>query len=135
MKIGLKISGIIANLLCFVAGGWVCAAMLLKLDSYFVFFIPGMSSAEAIYFNMIMFVLGVAGLMFVIPNLSEIKAETVEFPTLYAIIPLIISVVSIINAFSLETPREKIIVILSAIIYFFLSSTIIYNTSKIFQAK
>ena len=133
MKIGLKIAGIIANLLCFIAGGWVCAAMLFKLDSYFVFFVPWMSSAEAIYINMIMFVLGLAGLMFVLPVLTEIKAEAVEFPTFWAIIPLVVSVISIINSFTLDSTREKIIVIISSILYFLLSATILYNTSKIFQ--
>ena len=135
MKNAFKTAGIIANLLCLISGGWVCAAMIFKLDSYFVFFVPGMSSAEAIYINMLMFILGLAGLMFVIPNLSDLKTESVEFPTIYAIFPLIISAISIINAFSLETPREKTIVIISAVLYFLLSCTLIYNTSKIFQSE
>ncbi|MBR3738417.1 MAG: hypothetical protein IKN26_06735 [Eubacterium sp.] len=135
MKNALKAAAVIANLLCIVAGGWVCATLLFKLDFYSVVFIPGMSSAEALFFNMIMFVLGLAGLMFVIPSLAELKPDSVEFPTFYAIIPLILSVIFIINAFSLSAPREKIMVVISSVLYFLLSSTVIYNSAKIFQSK
>ena len=133
MKTFLKIIGVISNILCFAAGIWVSVTMLFELDFCSVLFIPGMSSAESLYFNMIMFVVGVAALMFVVPALSEEKAQSVEFPTMLAIIPLIISVIGIITSFTLWETREKIIVILSSILYFLLSGTIIYNGAKIFQ--
>lgn len=135
MKIALRIIAAIANLLWLAAGLWVTATTLFKLDFYSVFFIQGMSSAESLYFNMIMFVVGVAALMFVIPMLLDEKSDGVEFPTICALLPLIIGVINIVSAFSLSTVREKAIVIISAVIYFFLSSTIIYNGAKLFQIK
>ncbi|MBE6741119.1 MAG: hypothetical protein E7570_02340 [Ruminococcaceae bacterium] len=135
MKNALKIAGIIANLMCFISGIWVCIVQLFKLDTYFVFFLPNLSYAENLWFNLILFVLGIAALMFVLPILGEISPDEVEFPTVYAIIPLIISVIGIVSAFSLTTSREKALVIISAILFFFISGTIIYNSAKIFQAK
>ncbi|MBR4242187.1 MAG: hypothetical protein IKR97_08190 [Eubacterium sp.] len=135
MKNALKAAAVIANLLCIVAGGWVCATLLFKLDSYFVFFIPGMTSAEALFFNMIMFVLGLAGLMFVIPMLADIKLSQVEFPTIWAILPLVIGIISVVSAFGLTETREKIMVVISSVLYFLLSLTLIYNGAKIFQSK
>ena len=135
MKIALKITAVISNLLGIAAGIMVCLTMLLGLDFYSVLFIPGMTTAESLFFNMIMFVLGLSALMFILTALSEEKKSDVEFPTFFAIIPLAISVVFIIKAFSLSTSREKIIVILSAVIYFLLSSTLLYNGAKIFQKQ
>jgi hypothetical protein len=133
MNTAVKIFGVFASLLGLAAGVWVTLTTALHLDFYSIFFIPGMSSAESLYFNMIMFVLGVAALMFVIPMLLDKKPESVEFPTIFALIPLVISAINIIFAFSLDTAREKIIVILSAVIYFFLVCTIIYNGAKLFS--
>jgi len=135
MKIALKITAVTSNLLGIAAGIMVCLTMLLGLDFYSVLFIPGMTTAESLFFNMIMFVLGLSALMFILTALSEEKKSDVEFPTFFAIIPLAISVVFIIKAFSLSTSREKIIVILSAVIYFLLSSTLLYNGAKIFQKQ
>ena len=94
-----------------------------------------MSSAESLYFNMIMFVIGLSALMFIIPMLLETKAKDVEFPTMLGLLPLIIGAVNIIFAFSLDTAREKVIVILSSVIYFFLICTMIYNAAKLFKIK
>ena len=135
MKIALKITAVTSNLLGIAAGIMVCLTMLLGLDFYSVLFIPGMTTAESLFFNMIMFVLGLSALMFILTALSEEKKSDVEFPTFFAIIPLAISVVFIIKAFSLSTTREKIIVILSAVIYFLLSSTLLYNGAKTFQKQ
>ena len=135
MKMVVKIISVISNLLCLAAGIWVTATTLFKLDFYSIFFIPGMSSAESLYFNMIMFVLGVAALMFVIPLLLDEKAESVEFPTFLGIIPLVIGVINIITAFSLATLREKLVVIASAVLFILLSETVIYNGAKLFKTK
>ncbi|MBQ9531528.1 MAG: hypothetical protein IJR70_05610 [Eubacterium sp.] len=133
MKIALKTAGVIMNLLCIVAGIWTSAVTLFELKFYPILFIPGMSTAESLYFNLIMFVLGIAALMFIIPVFSDKKPEEVVFPTIHAILPAIIGIIGIISAFSLTTTREKIIVILSSILYFLLSGTVIYNGAKIFQ--
>ena len=133
MKIALRIIAVLSNLIAIAAGAWATATTLLNLDFYSIFFIPGMSSAESLYFNMIMFVIGLSALMFVIPMLLDEKPESVEFPTIYGIIPLVIGIVNIILAFSLATPREKIIVILASVLYILLSGTIIYNGAKLFE--
>ena len=135
MKSLLKIFGVFANLLGLAAGVWVTLTTALHLDFYSIFFIPGMSSAESLYFNMIMFVAGLSALMFIIPMLLETKAKDVEFPTMLGLLPLIIGAVNIIFAFSLDTAREKVIVILSSVIYFFLICTMIYNAAKLFKIK
>ena len=130
-----KAFSVFFNVLSVAAGIWTSVVMLFELKFYPVLFIPGMSTAESLYFNMIMFVLGLAAIMFILPAFSENKAETVEFPTVWAIVPLVIGVIGIVSAFSLSTPREKIIVILSSVLYFLLSGTMIYNGAKIFQMK
>ena len=135
MKSVFKIVGVVSNLLCLAAGIWVTLTTLLKLDFYSIFFIPGMSSAESLYFNMVLFVLGVAALMFVLPMLLDEKPDNVEFPTMFGLLPLVIGVINIISAFSLDTPREKILVIVSMILYIFLFGTTIYNGAKLFQIK
>ena len=135
MKNALKTTAVVFNVLCLVAGVWASVVMLFKLKFYPVLFIEGMSVAESLYFNMIMFVLGLAAIMFVVPMLLEIKVDEVEFPTVWAIFPLVIGIIGIIAAFGLSEPREKIIVIVSSVIYFFLSGTLIYNAAKIFQCR
>ena len=134
MKIVLRIIAVISNLLGIFAGLWATATTLFKLDFYSVFFIQGMTSAESLYFNMIMFVLGLAALMFVIPMLLDEKVD-VEFPTIIAFIPLVIGVINIVSAFSLTTVREKVLVIVFSVLYVFLSATLIYNGAKLFQIK
>lgn len=135
MKVLVRIISVFSNLLCLAAGIAATATTIFKLDFYSVFFIPGMSSAESLYFNMVMFVLGVAALMFVIPIFIDEKPDDVEFPTIYGILPLILGAVNIIFAFSLTTPREKVIVILSSVLYVLLTGTTIYNGAKLFQIK
>ena len=132
MKIALRIIAVVSNLLGILAGLWATATTLFKLDFYSVFFIQGMTSAESLYFNTVMFVLGVAALMFVIPMLLETKTD-VEFPTVLAFIPLVIGVINIVSAFSLTTAREKTLVIIFSVLYIFLSGTLIYNGAKLWQ--
>ena len=133
MKTFLKIIGVISNILCFAAGIWASVTMLFELDFYSVLFIPSMSSAESLYFNLIMFIIGIALLMFILPMFSDEKPKEVEFPTIYGIIPLIIGLISVYFAFNSSTIREKIIIIASAVLYVLLSGVIIYNSAKIFS--
>ncbi len=135
MKNALKAVAVILNILGIVAGVWTSVVMLFKLKFYPVLFIQGMTTAESLYFNMVMFVLGLAAIMFIVPSLAEIKVEEVEFPTVWAIAPLVIGVIGIISAFTLTGVREIILVILFSIIYFVLSGTLIYNCAKIFQYR
>ena len=135
MKTAFKIISVFANLLSLAAGAWVTITMLLDLDFYSIFYIEGMSSAESLYFNLIMFIIGIALLMFILPMFSDEKPKEVEFPTIYGIIPLIIGLISVYFAFnsSTSTIREKIIIIASAVLYVLLSEVIIYNSAKIFS--
>lgn len=135
MKTIFKTISVFANILFLIAGIWVTLVTLLKLDFYSIFFIQGMTSAESLYFNMIMFVIGIAALMFVLPSLLEEKAQDVEFPTIFALLPLSIGIINIICAFSLSLTREKIVVIAASVLYIVLFGTTIYNGAKIFQSK
>ena len=135
MKNLYKAAGVITNLLCLAAGIWTSVVMLFDMKFYPVIFIPGMSTAESLYFNLIMFVLGIAALMFVLPMLYDEKIDDVEFPTIYGILPLVIGIIGIVTSFGLTTAREKTIVILSSVLYVLLTGTVIYNGAKVFKIK
>lgn len=135
MKTVFKIISVTANLADYAAGIAAVAILLLKKDFISIFFIPGMTSMESLFFNLIMFEIGLALLMKVSSLLIGEYAKKgieIEFPTIYGIIPLITGAISIYLAFTGDTLREKILVIVSAILYVLLSATVIYNGAKIF---
>ena len=76
----------------------VAIILLLKRDFVSVFYITGMSSNESLFFNLILFQIGLALVGVVVcmmNNSTEANSKTIEFPIFYEIIPIVISVICI----------------------------------------
>lgn len=136
MKTAAKILSVFTNLCSYGAGIAVTLIMVLKKDFISIFFINGMTSNESLYFNLILFEAGLALAGVVICMLAKeygAKDITVEFPTVFEIIPIIIGGIGIYYGFSGTTAREKAAVIICALLYIILSAVILYTGSKVFQ--
>lgn len=136
MKILGKILSVFTNLCNYGVGIAVALILILKKDFISIFYINGMTSNESLYFNMILFTAGLALIGIVVSMLSNEynpSTKAIEFPTIYVIVPAIISLISIYYGISGVTIREKIVVIVCAVVYFLLSAVTIYSGSKIFQ--
>ena len=131
-----KILGVFINLANYAVGFAVAIILLFKKDFVSVFYIMGMTSNESLFFNMILFQIGLVliGLLLIIMTSDRKPKDTViVFPLFYEIIPLIITGISIFYAFTGDIVREKIVVVILAIVYSLLSALIIYSGSRIFQ--
>jgi uncharacterized protein YacL len=136
MKAFAKVLSFILNFLGYAAGIFTAVTLIFKLDFTSIFYINTMSSNEALLFNMTAFVAGlaVAGLVLSL-LIGEYKngAENAEFPVFYAIVPILLAIVFIVFGIMGETPREKLIVIASGVLYALLEVLLIYVGSKMFQ--
>ncbi|MFR5876793.1 MAG: hypothetical protein ACLUFN_09920 [Eubacterium sp.] len=136
MKTFAKILSVFTNLCSYGVGIAVVLILILKKDFISIFYINGMTSNESLYFNMILFeaVLALTGIV-ICMLAKEYGAEniTVEFPTVFTILPIILGGISIYYGFAGETAREKAVVIICALLYILLSAVILYTGSKIFQ--
>ncbi len=124
------------NLANYGVGIAVAVILIFKLDTVSIFYVKSMTSNESLFFNMIMFQIGLAlaGVIMCLLINEYVKSDiTVEFPVIYAVIPIIISVVSIFYGIAGETVREKILVCACAIAYAVLSVIIVYCGSRTFQ--
>ena len=131
-----KILSVFINIANYAAGFAVAVILLFKLDFISVFYIMGMTSNESLFFNMLMFQIGLVliGLVLVMMTSDRKKKDTViEFPLFYEFKPIIISGISIYYAFTGDTQREKIAVIAASVLYSVFSAIIIYSGSRIFQ--
>lgn len=136
MKTIAKVLSVFTNLCSYGAGIAVVLILILKKDFISIFYINGMTSNESLYFNMILFEAGLALTGIIICLLAkEYGAEdiTVEFPTIFEIVPIISGGISIYYGFSGVTVREKAVVIVCALLYIVLSVIILYTGSRIFQ--
>ncbi len=136
MKEISKILGVVINAANYGVGLAVAIILLFKKDFVSVFYIMGMTSNESLFFNMIMFQIGLVllGIVIVMMTSDQKKKDAViEFPVFYEIVPIVISGISIYYAFTGETAREKIVVIACAILYSVLSAIVIYCGSRLFQ--
>lgn len=124
------------NLANYGVGIAVAVILVFKLDTISIFYVNSMTSNESLFFNMIMFQIGLAlaGVILCLLVNEYVKSDiTVEFPVIYAVLPIIISAVSIFYGISGETVREKILVCACAIVYAVLSVIIVYCGSRVFQ--
>ena len=131
-----KLLSVFINAANYAVGFAVAIILIFKKDFVSVFYIMGMTTNESLFFNMIMFQIGLLliGLVLVMMTSERKKKDAViEFPVFYEIIPLIISGISIFYAFTGETAREKIVVIACAVLYSVISTVIIYSGARIFQ--
>ena len=137
MKTPAKAAGVFINLANYAAGIAVVITLLFKLDFISVFYLESMSSAESLFFNLLLFQAGLALLGVVICLLMNENAEGTQkeilFPTAYLLPALVITGISIFYAFGGETVREKTAVCLLAVGYSLFSAIIIYCGTRIFQ--
>lgn len=136
MKILAKALSVFINLANYGAGIAVALILVLKWDYVSIFYINGMTSNECLFFNLIMFQLGLALVGLIICLLSNEynpKKINVQFPTVFILLPLLIGAVSIFYGLAGDTAAEKVIVSACAIIYAVLSFAIITAGSRIFQ--
>jgi hypothetical protein len=136
MKILAKILSVFTNFSSYAVGIAVAIILIFKKDFISIFYLNGMTSNESLYFNMLLFEIGLALAGIIICMLAKeygAKEITVEFPTIFAVIPLVISAISIYYGITGETVREKIFIIICSIIYFALSAIILYTGAKVFQ--
>ncbi|MBQ7739737.1 MAG: hypothetical protein IJT65_00690 [Eubacterium sp.] len=136
MKQFSKALAVFINLANYAVGIAVTVILLFKLDYLSVFFINGMTSNEGLFFNMAIFIIALALIGIVLNMLVDEydkKDMTFQFPLVFEILPIIISVINIIYAFKGETTREKLIVIAVSLLYSALSLVTIYCGSRVFQ--
>ena len=136
MKAFSKILSVFISLADYGVGIAVALILILKQNFIAVFVIDNMSYNEILFFNMLIFtaILAAIGIVLnLLINEYQKSGKTFEFPIIYEIVPVIIAAVSIYFAFQGETAREKILVILFAVLYALLSAVIIYCSSRIFQ--
>ncbi len=136
MKILAKVLSVFINLANYGVGIAVALILVFKWDYVSIFYIEGMTSNECLFFNMIMFQLGLALAGFIVCMLSNEynpKKINVQFPTLFILLPVLIGAVSIFYGLAGDTVAEKVIVSACAVIYVALSFVIITAGSRIFQ--
>lgn len=135
MKYAAKALAVFTNLCSWGVGIAVLLIKLLEKNFIAVFIISGLNYNESLFFNMSLFCIGTALLGIVLTMLAgeyEKKPVTVEFPIIWAFIPAAISLYFTYIGVNGATPREKAIVIASALIYILTNMVNIYTGTKIF---
>ncbi len=131
-----KALAVITNAANYAVGIAVAIILIFKTDFISVFYISSMTTNECLFFNLIMFQLGlmlVGILICIMANDYKKNEKVIEFPVFYELIPIAITVISIFYGFRGETSREKLIVIACAVLYSVISAVIVYCGSRIFQ--
>ncbi|MCR5208195.1 MAG: hypothetical protein K6C14_06965 [Eubacterium sp.] len=131
-----KALAVFINLANYGVGIAVALILLLKADFTSVFYLQGLTTNESLFFNMLLFIAGLAllGLVLILLTKEYKKLSLIiEFPIVFEALPLIVSVISIIYGFRADTQREKIFVIAAAVIYALLSLVIIYAGATVYQ--
>ena len=135
MKNAAKGLAVFANLCTYGVGIAVLLIKLLKKDFVAPFIVSGFNYNESLFFNMALFCLGAALLGVVLTMLvSEYKSDTVtvEYPIVWAIVPVAISLFYIYFGITGNAPREIAIIIVSTVIYLAASLVNIYTGTKVF---
>lgn len=136
MKQLSKALAVFINVCNYGVGIWVALTLILRRDFTSVFYINGMSTNESLFFNMLLFEAGLAALGVVIVLMTrEYKklSLVIEYPIVFEVLPVVVSVISIMYAIKADTSREKIFVIAAAVAYALLSLAVIYAGAAVFQ--
>lgn len=136
MKIAAKVLSVFINLANYGVGIAVALILVFKWDYVSVFYFGSMTSNESLFFNMIMFQLALAlvGLVTcLLVNEYNRESIDVQFPTVFIILPVLISIISIYYGLAGDTLTEKLVVTCCAVLYTALSFGIITAGSRIFQ--
>ena len=114
----------------------VALTLILKLDSVSIIYINGMSTNESLLLNTAVFTLILAAIGVVLNSFvgADGKSEgSIEFPLVYEALPVIVAGIIIFYAFQGETGREKLLMVVFAVLYALLSAVVILFASKMFQ--
>lgn len=136
MKQLSKALAVFINLCNYGVGIAVAMILIFKSDFTSIFYVNGMTTNESLFFNMLLFEAGLAALGVVIVLMTrEYKKLTlvIEYPIIFEVLPVIVSVVSIVYGLRADTSREKIFVIAAAVAYALLSLVVIYAGTTVFQ--
>ena len=131
-----KILSVFTNLANYIVGIIVAMILVFKADFISVFFIMGMTTNESLFFNLTMFQLGLALmsiLLVIMASENVMERNTVEFPLVFMIVPVIVTGIGVFFGINGEIQREKIVVCASSVLYLILSGVIIYCGTRIFQ--
>lgn len=128
-----KISSVFLNLLNLAAGIAVAVILIFKTNFAAVIVFEGMSRNTILFFNLLLFQVGVTLLQMVITMLLDKKVNEVTFPVLYMILPAIIGVIGIYFGIIGTTTVEKLVVIGGSIVYVILSGVLLYFSTKLFE--
>lgn len=123
------------NLCTYGVGIAVLLIKLLKQNYIAVFVIDGLNYNESLFFNMILFSVGAALLGLVLTMLAgeySDKKVTVEYPVIWALVPIIIGLFFIYFGFTGDALREKLIMLAGAVVYVAASLVNIYSGTRIF---
>ncbi len=119
----------------YAVGLAVAIILIFKKDFVTVFYISGMTSNECLFVNMILFQAGLVllAILLIVMNSAPDNNTEIVFPLFYEFVPILLSGISIYYAFTGDTAREKIVVIICAVLYSVFSAIIIYSGSRLFQ--
>ena len=123
------------NLCTYGVGIAVLLIKLLKQNFIAVFILSGLNYNESLFFNMILFSLGSALLGIVLNMLAgeyTNKKVTVEYPIIWALVPVVIGVFFVYFGFTGDATREKLIMLAGAVIYILSALINIYTGTRIF---
>ena len=136
MKQLSKALAVFINLCNYGVGIWVALTLILRRDFTSIFYIDSMTTNESLFFNMILFDAGLAALGVVIILMTrEYKklSLVIEYPIIFEVLPVVVSVISVLYALKADTSREKIFVIAAAVLYALFSLVVIYAGAAVFQ--
>lgn len=136
MKQISKALAVFINLANYATGIAVALILVLKSDFTSVLYLNGMTTYESLFFNMLMFAAGLALMGIVIVLLTKEYRKPgliIEFPVVFEVLPVIVTVISTVYAIKADTTREKVFVIGAAVIYALLSLVVIYSGAAVFQ--
>lgn len=136
MKTAAKVISFIISLCDYGVGIAVSIILIAKLDFISIFYLNGMSSNVSLFFNLLMFQVGLAlagVVVCLLANEYEPSDIVVEFPTVYMILPLIVTIICAVYGFGGETMFDKLFVVGASLVYAVLSGVIVYTSSRVFQ--
>ena len=136
MKGLIKSIAAASNALSFICGVFTALMLILKRSYTPVFSVAGFSQNENLIFNLLAIEIPLLLLCIIASQFAtEGKSGrlTVEYPTVYALVPLAIAVINTVMALRVETQREKLFVIIGSVIYFIAAAIMLFFGSKVFQ--
>lgn len=136
MKNFYKSIAVITNTCSYAAGIFVALMLMIKKDYVPVFSVSGFDRGESLILNLLAIEIPLMLLAIVVCNMAkdeQPKPFVMEFPTVYAIAPVVFAVVNILFAFGLESTRATAFVIGGSVIYVIAAVVTVFFGSKTFQ--